>query len=80
MYLYQKILKYPRPVRKVRKFSKTLTKTKNPRIDITKRKKAFSVEYQSELSKTSKLLKKKSVEQITKPEQIVKKPVGNSKN
>jgi hypothetical protein len=80
IYAYQKYLKYPKPVRKVRKFSKTLEKTKNPRIDITKREKAFSVEYQSELNKTSKLLKGRPVEQITKPKQIIKKPIESSKN
>jgi len=80
LYLYQKVLKYPKQVRKVRKFSKTLGKTKNPRIDITEREKAFSVEYQSELNKTSKLLKGKPVEQITKREQIIKKPVESSKS
>ncbi len=80
IYAYQKYLKYPKPVRKVRKFSKTLGKTKNPRIDITEREKAFSVEYQSELNKTSKLLKGRPVEQITKPKQIIKKPVESSKN
>ena len=79
LYLYQKVLKYPKQVRKVRKFSKTLRKTKNPRIDITEREKAFSVEYKSELNKTSKLLKGKPVEQITKPAQIIKKPVESSK-
>ena len=80
IFAYQKYLKYPKPVRKVRKFSKTLGKTKNPRIDITEREKAFSVEYQSELNKTSKLLKGRPVEQITKPKQIIKKPIESSKN
>jgi len=72
LYLYQNVLKYPKQVRKVRKFSKTLRKTKNPSIDITQRKKAFSHEYQSELKKTSKLLKRKPAKQI------IKKPVENS--
>ncbi|MBY9018822.1 MAG: hypothetical protein KGD66_08315, partial [Candidatus Lokiarchaeota archaeon] len=64
LYLYQKVLKYPKQVRKVRKFSKTLRKTKNPSIDIAQRKKAFSHEYQSELKKTSKILKRKPAEQL----------------
>ncbi|MCJ7648698.1 MAG: hypothetical protein MUP85_08805, partial [Candidatus Lokiarchaeota archaeon] len=42
LYLYQKVLKYPKPVRKVRKFAKTLGKSKNPSIDILEREKAFS--------------------------------------
>ncbi|MHA1670032.1 MAG: hypothetical protein ACTSV5_05565 [Promethearchaeota archaeon] len=80
LYLYQSIFKYPKPVRKVRKFSKTLRKIKNPSIDIVKRKKAFSHKYQSELKKTSKLLKRKPAEQINKPEQIIEKSVESSKN
>ncbi|MCJ7650593.1 MAG: hypothetical protein MUP85_18435, partial [Candidatus Lokiarchaeota archaeon] len=80
LYLYQKVYKYPKPVRKVRKFSKTLGKTKNPSIDILEREKAFSDKYQSELKKTSKMLKRKPVEQITKPEQITKKPIESPKS
>ncbi|MHA2287491.1 MAG: hypothetical protein ACXABG_01765, partial [Promethearchaeota archaeon] len=79
LYLYQKIFKYPKSVRKVRKYSKTLTKTKDPRVDITKRKKAFNVEYQNERNKTSKALKGKPVEEITKPLEIKKEPIGDSK-
>ncbi|MFX0049158.1 MAG: hypothetical protein ACFE8G_13510, partial [Candidatus Hermodarchaeota archaeon] len=79
LYLYQKIFKFPKPVRKVRKFSKTLTKTKNPRVDITERKTAFNDEYQSEINRSSKFLKGKPVEETTKPLQIKKEPVGDSK-
>jgi len=80
LYAYQRVLKYPKPVRKVRKYSRTLGNTKNPRIDIKEREKAFNNEYQSELKKTTKLLKGKPVEQVIKPEQITKKPIESPKS
>jgi len=65
--LYQRIFKYPKPVRKVRKYRKTLRKTKKPGVDITAREKAFKAEYENQLSKTSKGLKMKPAEKgITK--------------
>jgi len=79
LYAYQKVLKYPKQVRKVRKYSKTLGKTKNPRIDIAERKTAFNNEYQNELKKSSKLLKGRTVVQTPKPEQITKKPIEGLK-
>ncbi|NHJ19592.1 MAG: hypothetical protein EAX91_01520 [Candidatus Lokiarchaeota archaeon] len=79
LYLYHKIFKYPKSVRKVRKFSKTLKKTKSPKIDVTERKKAFSVEYQNEITRTSKLLKGKPAEEISKPPQITKDFMGEIK-
>jgi hypothetical protein len=80
LYAYQKLLKYPKSVRKVRKYRKTLRKTRDPRTDIMEREKAFKVEYKTELDKTSKLLKGKSIEPIIKPEKILKKPVEGSNN
>ncbi|MHA1234145.1 MAG: hypothetical protein ACTSQL_03550, partial [Promethearchaeota archaeon] len=77
IYAYQKYLKYPKPVRKVRKYRKTLGKAKNPRINTTKREKAFSSEYDAELNKTSKLLKAKTMEPVVTPEKILKKPIEN---
>jgi len=55
--LYQLIFKYPVQVRKVRKYRKTLTNTKNPGVKIIERKGAFNKEFQEELNRTSKLLK-----------------------
>ena len=54
---YIKVWRYPVPVRKVRKYRKTLTHTKNPDVKIIKGKGAFTKGYQEELNKTSKLLK-----------------------
>jgi hypothetical protein len=54
---YQTYLKYPVPVRKVRKFRKTLTKVKDPGVHIIKRKSSFKKIFRNELDKTSKFLK-----------------------
>jgi len=55
--MYIKVWRYPVPVRKVKKYGKTLTNTKNPDVKIIKRKGAINKGYQEELNKTSKLLK-----------------------
>ncbi len=54
---YQTYLKYPVPVRKVRKYRKTLTKEKDPGVHIIKRKSSFKKIFRNELDKTSKFLK-----------------------
>ncbi len=78
LYLYQKIFKFPKPVRKVRKFSKTLRKTKSPGVDITAREKAFKVKYQSEIAKNAKFLKGKTTKVTPKPDKILKEPIESS--
>ncbi|NHJ19594.1 MAG: hypothetical protein EAX91_01530 [Candidatus Lokiarchaeota archaeon] len=66
--LYQLILKYPVPIRKVRKYRKTLSHTKNPDVKITDRKLAFNQRYQEEKNRTSKILKgAPSSDKIIKP-------------
>jgi len=55
--VYMKVWRFPVPVRKVRKYGKTLTNAKNPDVKIFERKGAFSKSYREELNKTSKLLK-----------------------
>ncbi|MFX1316427.1 MAG: hypothetical protein ACFE9T_11225 [Promethearchaeota archaeon] len=59
LYLYQKILKYPKPVRKVRKYRFTLKKKKGPEISIISRDKAFSLMYAAEVSNVAGFLKVK---------------------
>lgn len=54
---YQKVLKYPVPVRKVRKFRKTLMKEETPKKPIKAREKAFEDVYQEELKKSSKFIR-----------------------
>ncbi len=50
--LYLKVLKYPKAVRKVRKFRKSLSKAKSPDINVKDRRSAFSNHYKNLLSKT----------------------------
>jgi len=57
---YQRILKYPRPVRKVRKFKKTLNKSSAPDTPIMPREIAFKKSYNKELSGTAKSLRLKA--------------------
>ena len=54
---YYKILRFPKSVRKVRKFRSTLKSGKNPSTSITSRKEGFGLKYKKELNKTSKHLK-----------------------
>ncbi|MFX1431632.1 MAG: hypothetical protein ACFFCY_15815 [Promethearchaeota archaeon] len=59
---YQKFLKYPKPVRKVIKYRRTLTKKNEPRVIIANRESAFKKEYKQEVQKTSSFLKGKPSE------------------
>lgn len=61
--LYQRIFKYPKTVRKVRKYRRTLRKDKSPATPIISKEIAFKGEYNRELSKTSDFLKIKPTEQ-----------------
>jgi len=54
---YQTYLKYPVPVRKVRKYRKTLSVDKTPGVGIVSQKTSFSKNYHSVLKKTDKFLK-----------------------
>jgi len=68
--LYQRILKYPKAVRKVRKFRGTLRKDKSPIIPMISRERAFKGVYGSELSKTTNFLKIKPTEQELIPDKL----------
>ncbi len=72
LYVYQKILIFPKPVRKVRKFQRTLRKIKAPHVDILRRKKAFASTYKEELKKSSRFLKGKPTTEITEMEKVSK--------
>jgi hypothetical protein len=78
IYAYQKYLKYPKPVRKVRKYQKTLDKTKDPRVNIAKREKAFKATYEEELRKSSKIIRGKPEKPVAKPEIDLKKSIEKS--
>ncbi|MFW9782525.1 MAG: hypothetical protein ACFFFB_09610, partial [Candidatus Heimdallarchaeota archaeon] len=60
---YYKVLRYPIPVRKVRKYNKNLDDLNPPSVQIIERKESFKVQYKNELNKTNKFLKVKSIEQ-----------------
>ncbi|MFX0020753.1 MAG: hypothetical protein ACFE9S_00385 [Candidatus Hermodarchaeota archaeon] len=68
---YQRVLKYPRPVRKVMKYKRTLRRAQAPEVAIMPRDIAFDMAYNHELAATSKLLKIKTIE--------AKKPVTAGK-
>lgn len=70
---YQKVLKYPKPVRKVRKYRKTLRRKASPSIKINSRNGAFNAAYMAELNRTSKFLKVKPIEQKVQPEKLLEK-------
>ena len=73
--LYQRILKFPLPVRKVRKYRKTLD-SNEPRSKIMNQKEAINVAYKKELGKSPKLIKQKSpvnkTKSVDKTEKITK--------
>lgn len=54
---YQTYLKYPVPVRKVRKYRKTLPRERDPSVNIISRDRAFNRKFQKEVDKSSKFLK-----------------------
>lgn len=72
--LYLTILKYPKQVRKVRKFRKSLKKESAPSMDITNREKGFIDKYNSESTQQSKVVGKKFKKKI-----IEKKKGGGPK-
>ncbi|MHA1191193.1 MAG: hypothetical protein ACTSP9_02710 [Promethearchaeota archaeon] len=57
--LYQRVLKFPLPVRKVRKYRKTLD-SGVPKSKIISQKEAIDNSYKKELGKSTKLMKQKS--------------------
>jgi len=70
---YQKVLKYPKPVRKVRKYRKSLKKKTAPRVDIIGRKQAFKEIFGKEFKNLGDLMKGKTSEEIASSDKIVKK-------
>ncbi|MFW9946552.1 MAG: hypothetical protein ACFFDX_06950 [Candidatus Odinarchaeota archaeon] len=85
--LYQKIFKYPLPVRKVRKYRRTLNKSEPPSTSITDSETSFDKLYKKELNKSSKFVKisykeelgkaSPTIEKITKNESIKTKGGGS---
>jgi len=57
LFAYHRVLKYPIPVRKVRRYRKSLKMQKEPALNIISRKQLFEKSYNKELSESSKLVK-----------------------
>ena len=77
LFAYQRVLKYPRPVRKVRKYRRTLARKKEPTVLIVEREKAFKKEYSKELHKSSSFLRGKPTQEST---EIKEKPFSIKPN
>jgi hypothetical protein len=70
---YHFYLKYPVPVRKVRKYRKTLSKDNTPDVNIMNRERSFNKIYQQEISKSSKYLKGTPIDGKILREKMLKK-------
>jgi len=70
---YQTYLKYPVPVRKVRKYRKTLSSDKTPSVGIVSQKRSISKNYQNELKKTDRLLRGTPIDNKGLPDKILDK-------
>ena len=75
--LYKTVLRYPKPVRKTRKYSRTLGKTKNPSVNITPRKDSFVASFNEEMAKNSKFLRGKPTENLFTEDKIAKSKLLN---
>jgi hypothetical protein len=88
LYAYQKILKYPRPVRKVIKFRKSLKRSNMPNVVIVSRENSFRNVYNHEVSTNIKTyqglsggmpipqkIAPKSVEPMVESEELIKKSI-----
>ncbi len=71
--LYKRVLQYPKPIRKVRKYRRTLRKTKQPKISVIPRKEAFDNRFKDEIGKSSRFLKGKPSESIIQTDKFTKK-------
>ena len=69
---YYKILRFPKAVRKVRKYRSSLKSPQKPSTEITNRKDSFKNKYSKELSKTTKYLKGKPTESKAKFDKVAK--------
>ncbi len=69
---YQRVLKYPKPVRKIRKYGRSLRSANTPSTGITSRESAFEKTFKKEVNKASKFLKSESKQKIGVSEKITK--------
>jgi hypothetical protein len=71
--MYIKVWRFPIPVRKVRKYRKSLSIDKNPTVKVMPRKLSFKKNYQNELKKTDRLLKGVPINEKTVPDKLLDK-------
>ena len=71
---YQLYFKYPKPVRKVRKYRKTLKKRTAPSVDITSRENGFNDKFKDKVKSIKEELKIGPKETVPKKEGIKKTP------
>ncbi|MFX1398359.1 MAG: hypothetical protein ACFFAS_15115 [Promethearchaeota archaeon] len=74
IYAYQKVLKYPKPVRKVRKYKSNLRKRSFKGPEVEPREQSFDSLYQKELGDVGKSIKTKT----TDPSIIAKQPLDEA--
>ncbi|MFX1258301.1 MAG: hypothetical protein ACFFAN_10600 [Promethearchaeota archaeon] len=77
---YQRVLKYPKSVRKIRKYRRTLKKSKSPNVSIISREKSFNSIYAEEIDKFTGLLKGKALTKTTTKDKMVAKSIEMSSN
>ncbi|MFX1344028.1 MAG: hypothetical protein ACFFAI_02890 [Promethearchaeota archaeon] len=77
---YQRVLKYPRAVRKVRKYRRSLSKSTPPTVSVRNRESSFKSQYKKELGKTSNYLKSKpSIPVMASSKSPKKAPIKSGK-
>lgn len=69
---YQRVLKYPKPVRKIRKYRRSLKSENTPSTNITSRETSFEKSFKKEINKASKFFKGESKQKIGVSEKITK--------
>ncbi|HEY0088439.1 MAG TPA: hypothetical protein VGB37_06325, partial [Candidatus Lokiarchaeia archaeon] len=77
---YQKVLKYPKPVRKVRKYRRKLSKKKAPKITIIDKKNAFNASYKSKIGNVESLLKESLNKNALGEERRISEEIKTSAN
>lgn len=77
--LYMRVLKYPKPVRKVRKYLRTLKSKNPPRTSIEPRETAVQAAYQTQISNTRKFIKGKPSEDQAIIDKIAKPSLDTGK-
>jgi hypothetical protein len=73
IYLYRTIFRFPKKVRTIRKYRKTLNKEKAPSRHIDSLQESISEAYNEELANSQKILKSASKAPPSKPDKLIKK-------